>query len=241
MAREVQVAEAFVELSGTLVAGADVVEFLHILARRSVDLLDAAEAGLMLADERGGLRVMASSNERAHLLELFELQSDEGPCLDCFRSGRPLINEWLDEDPGRWPRFSVRARALGFRSAHALPMRWQDQVIGSLNLFRDDAGSLGEADVALGQALADVATIGILRERTLREARVVSESMQAALSSRIVIEQAKGMVAARGGVTIDEAFELLRAYARNTNSRLPEVAEAAIEGHIGIRDLGWPP
>jgi GAF domain-containing protein len=238
--REQQLADAFVELAGTLVAGSDVVEFLHILARRSVDLLDAAEAGLMLADERGGLRVMASSNERAHLLELFELQSDEGPCLDCYRSGQPLVNEWLDENPGRWPRFSVRARALGFRSAHALPMRWQSEVIGSLNLFRDDAGSLSDADVAMGQALADVATIGILQERTLREARVVSERMQAALSSRVVIEQAKGMVAARGDVSIDEAFELLRRYARNTNSRLHDVAEAAIEGRLGMRDFGWP-
>src|SRR5215210_7721691 len=203
MPRELQVTEAFVELSGTLVAGADVVEYLHILARRAVELLDAAEAGLMLADERGGLRVMASSNERAHLLELFELQSDEGPCLDCYRSGQPLVNEWLDQDPGRWPRFSVRARALGFRSAHALPMRWQDQVIGSLNLFRDDAGSLTDADIAMGQALADVATIGILQERTLQETRAVSESLQFALNSRVVIEQAKGMVAARGGVTVD--------------------------------------
>jgi ANTAR domain/GAF domain len=237
MPRERQLSEAFVELSGSLVAGADVVEFLHLLARRSVDLLDAAEAGLMLADERGGLRVMASSNERAHLLELFELQSDEGPCLDCYRSGQPLVNEWLDQDPGRWPRFSVRARALGFRSAHALPMRWHDQVIGSLNLFRDDAGSLSDADVAMGQALADVATIGILRERSLREAQVVSESLQAALSSRVVIEQAKGMVAARGGVTVDEAFELLRRQARNTNSRLHEVAESVIAGTLGMREL----
>jgi hypothetical protein len=240
MPRERQLSEAFVELSGSLVAGADVVEFLHLLARRSVDLLDAAEAGLMLADERGGLRVMASSNERAHLLELFELQSDEGPCLDCYRSGQPLVNEWLDQDPGRWPRFSVRARALGFRSAHALPMRWHDQVIGSLNLFRDDAGSLSDADVAMGQALADVATIGILRERSLREAQVVSESLQAALSSRVVIEQAKGMVAARGGVTVDEAFELLRRQARNTNSRLHEVAESVIAGTLGMRELVSP-
>jgi hypothetical protein len=240
MSRERQLSEAFVELSGSLVAGADVVEFLHLLAQRSVDLLDAAEAGLMLADERGGLRVMASSNERAHLLELFELQSDEGPCLDCYRSGQPLVNEWLDEDPGRWPRFSVRARALGFRSAHALPMRWHDQVIGSLNLFRDDAGSLSDADVAMGQALADVATIGILRERSLREAQVVSESLQAALSSRVVIEQAKGMVAARGGVTVDEGFELLRRQARNTNSRLHEVAESVIAGTLGMRELVSP-
>lgn len=240
MPRERQLSEAFVELSGSLVAGADVVEFLHLLVRRSVDLLDAAEAGLMLADERGGLRVMASSNERAHLLELFELQSDEGPCLDCYRSGQPLVNEWLDQDPGRWPRFSVRARALGFRSAHALPMRWHDQVIGSLNLFRDDAGSLSDADVAMGQALADVATIGILRERSLREAQVVSESLQAALSSRIVIEQAKGMVAARGGVTVDEAFELLRRQARNTNSRLHEVAECVIAGTLGMKQLVSP-
>ena len=237
MPRELRLAEAFVELSGNLVAGADVVDFLHVLARRSVDLLDAAEAGLMLADEGGTLRVMASSNERAHLLELFELQSDEGPCLDCYRSGRALINEWLDEDPGRWPRFSVRARALGFRSAHALPMRWENKVIGSLNLFRDDAGSLTEADVAIGQALADVATIGILQERTLREARVVSESLQAALSSRIVIEQAKGMVAARADITIDEAFDLLRRYARSCNSRLHDVAQAAIDGRLHIRDL----
>jgi hypothetical protein len=237
MPREIRLAQTFVELADTLVADFDVVEFLHVLVGRSVELLDAAEAGLMLADERGGLRVMASSSERAHLLELFELQNDEGPCLDCYRSGRPLVNEWLDQDPGRWPRFSMEARAVGFRSAHALPMRWQNQVIGSLNLFRDDAGSLNDADVAVGQALADVASIGILQERSLREARVVSERMQAALNSRIVIEQAKGVVAARAAITVDEAFGLLRRHARNTNSRLQDVAEAAIDGGLAMRDL----
>jgi hypothetical protein len=105
----------------TLVTGFDVVEFLHRLTERSVEVLDVSAAGLMLSDQRGSLRVVASSDERTRLLELFELQNEEGPCLDCSLSGEPVLNHALDANGGRWPLFGPEARAPGFHSAHALP------------------------------------------------------------------------------------------------------------------------
>src|SRR2546421_4760806 len=136
MALDSRLSQTLVALADTLVADFDIVEFLHTLVLRCTDLLEVAEAGLMLADQRGGLRIMASSSERARLLELFELQNEQGPCLDCFRSGQPVTQEDLGGEPTRWPLFTPEAKRAGFRSVHALPMRCRNQVIGALNLFR---------------------------------------------------------------------------------------------------------
>lgn len=230
-------ARALVELADTLVADFDVVDFLHTLALRCTELLDAAEAGLMLADPRGGLRVVASSSERARLLELFEIQNEQGPCLDCFRSGGLVVVEDLDRDPDRWPLFTPEARTAGFRSVYALALRCQNQVIGALNLFRTSPGALPEDDLIAAQAMADVATIGILQQRAVQEARVLAEQLQSALNSRVVIEQAKGVLAERAQVNLDDAFGILRTHARNHNARLREVAEAVIAGALRIDDL----
>lgn len=232
--------QTLVELADTLVADFDVVDFLHTLANRCVELLDASEAGLMLADQRGGLRMIASSSERARLLELFEIQNQEGPCLDCFKGGTAVVEEDLEANPGRWPLFGAEARASGFRSALALPMRWRNQVIGALNLFRATPGSLDAAGMLTGQAMADIATIGILQERAVREARIMAEQLQSALNSRVVIEQAKGVLAERLAVNMDEAFQMLRAYARAHNRRLHDVAAATIRGAIQATDLRTP-
>src|SRR3979490_1660126 len=174
MAQQHGLAQTRVELAATLVADFDVVDFLHTLALRSTALLDAAEAGVMLADQRGGLRVVASSSERARLLELFELQNEQGPCLDCFRTGDRIVAANLGDDPGRWPLLTVEAVAAGFQSAHSLPLRFRAQVIGALNLFRPQPGLLDDHDLAGVQAMADIATISILQERTLRAARVLA-------------------------------------------------------------------
>src|SRR5512140_2270746 len=151
--------DTFVELTDTMVAGFDVVDFLHVLTDRSVQLLDVSAAGLLLADPRGELRVVAASSQAARLLELFQLQNDQGPCLDCFRAGQPVSAADLNAEAQRWPRFATAARQAGFGAVQALPMRLRDQVIGALNLFRASAGAFDPADVHLGQALADVATI----------------------------------------------------------------------------------
>lgn len=237
MNRDHRLAETFVELADTLVADFDVVDFLHILTMRCVELLDVAEAGLMLADQQGGLRMVASSSERAGLLELFELQNEQGPCLDCFRDGQPVTEEDLSAHPDRWPLFACEALGSGFRSAVALPMRWRDRVIGALNLFRATPGALDEASMHTGRAMADIATIGILQERAVREARVLAEQLQSALSSRVVIEQAKGVLAEKATVSVDHAFQMLRSYARRNNRRLHDVATAMIAGTITIGDM----
>src|SRR5580700_7242818 len=220
----------FVELTDTMVADFDVIDFLHVLTDRSVQLLDVSAAGLLLADPRGELRVVAASSEAARLLELFQIQNDQGPCLDCFRSGRPVAAPDLAAEAARWPRFAPAARQAGFAAVQALPMRLREQVIGALNLFRADAGALAPADVRVGQALADVATISLLHERSMRHSDTLNEQLQTALNSRVIIEQAKGKLAERLGVDMDEAFTLLRDRARTSNRRLSDLAQAFVDG-----------
>src|SRR5580693_5512001 len=220
----------FVELTDTLVAGFDVIDFLHVLTDRSVQLLDVSAAGLLLADPRGELRVVAASSEAARLLELFQLQNDQGPCLDCFRSGRPVAAADLAAAATQWPRFAPAARQAGFAAVQALPMRLREQVIGALNLFRADPGALAPADIRVGQALADVATISLLHERSMRHSDTVNEQLQTALNSRVIIEQAKGKLAERLGVDTDQAFSLLRDRARTSNRLLSDLARAFVDG-----------
>ncbi len=191
----------FVELTDTLVAGFDVIDFLHLLTDRSVQLLDVSAAGLLLADPRGELRVVAASSQAARLLELFQLQNDQGPCLDCFRTGRPVAAADLADAAQRWPRFAPAARQAGFAAVQALPMRLREQVIGALNLFGADAGALAPADIRVGQALADVATISLLHERSMRHSDTLNEQLQTALNSRVIIEQAKGKLPSASGWT----------------------------------------
>src|SRR5579864_543974 len=222
--------ETFVELTDTMVAGFDVIDFLHVLTDRSVQLLDVSAAGLLLADPRGELRVVAASSEAARLLELFQIQNDQGPCLDCFRSGRPVAAADLAAAAARWPRFAPAAHRAGFAAVQALPMRLREQVIGALNLFRAGPGALSPADIRVGQALADVATISLLHERGMRHSDTLNEQLQTALNSRVVIEQAKGKLAERLSLDMDQAFSLLRHHARSRNQRLSDLAQAFIDG-----------
>jgi GAF domain-containing protein len=221
--------ETFVELTDTMITDFDVIDFLHVLTGRSAELLDVAAAGLLLADPRGELRVVAASSEAARLLELFQLQADQGPCLDCFRTGHPVTSPDLTADQ-RWPRFTAAAAAAGFTAVQALPMRLRDQVIGALNLFRAAPGAFDPASVRIGQALADVATIGLLHERTMRRSDTLNEQLQAALNSRVLIEQAKGKLAERLSTDMNQAFTILRDYARSRNLRLSDVARDFING-----------
>ncbi len=222
--------QTFVELADTLVDDFDVIDFLHILTSRCVELLGAAAAGLMLADHQGQLRVAAASMEKARVLELFELQVDEGPCLECYRTGRPVINTTLEQAAGRWPQFAQRVDAAGFRSVDALPMRLRSDVIGALNIFRTEPDPLSAELLTLGQALADIATISLLQQRAMRQRELVAEQLQAALTSRIVIEQAKGILAERSGSDVDQAFAIMRSFARSHNRRLSDIAREIIDG-----------
>ncbi len=221
--------DTFVDLADTMIADFDVIDFLHMLTDRGVQLLSASAAGVLLADPRGELRVAAASSEAAGLVELFQIQNDQGPCLDCFRTGQPVTAADLDGPDQPWPRFAAAATQAGFLAVSAVPMRLRDQVIGALNLFRAGPDPLAPADLRLGQALADVATIGLLQERSLRRSETVAEQLQAALNSRVVIEQAKGKLAERLNLDMDRAFGMLRDYARNTNQRLTDVARQFVD------------
>ena len=235
MTREEQLYEAFVEAADTLVDDFDVIDFLHTLAERCVHLLGVDAAGLMLADQNGTLHATAASSENARLLELFELQTDAGPCLDAFHTGTAVVNANLRANHERWPRFAEAAEANGFIAVHALPLRLRATVIGALNLF--SAGPLSDADTRAGQALADVATIGILAQRNIHQAELLTIQLQTALHSRVTIEQAKGMLAERLQISVDEAFNLLRQHARGNNLRLSDLAREVAQGSATAIEL----
>jgi GAF domain-containing protein len=233
-----RLAMIFVEVADTLVDEFDLLEFLHMLTERAADLVGAASVGLMLADQRGRLEFMAGSNENVRLVELFQLQNQEGPCLEAFRTGQPVINVDLGQASGRWPLFAPRATAVGFQAVHAFPLRLREQVIGALNVFgATRGGNLAEAEVPVIQALADVATIGLLQERAIRRGEELTEQLQSALNSRIVIEQAKGAIAQVRAVSVDEAFTLIRAYARNHNLRLIDLAQTIVTDLSSLPEL----
>ena len=228
--REQLVTLAFTRLADTLVDDYDLIELLDRLAAYSVELLAADAAGIVLVDAHGILRVVASSSDDAQLMELLQLQNEQGPCLDCYRTAAPVSVPDLADTTARWPRFTTAVAENGmFRSVHALPLRLRQESIGALNLFHGRPGPLPEADLALGQALADVATIGILQERAIRRGVVVTEQLQTALNNRVVIEQAKGVLAERGGLSMDLAFDRLRSHARSTNQRLSELARRIVD------------
>jgi GAF domain-containing protein len=239
-AREALLSRTFVQLADTLVDEFDIIDLLTVLTDRCVELLDAAAAGILLADHEGVLHVMAASSEQARLLELFQLQNHEGPCLDCFSSGQAAVNQDLAVSQ-QWPQFAPRALAAGFRSVHALPMRLRDNVIGALNVFTDDRIVATDDDLLVAQALADAATIAILQDQAIREAQVVAAQLNGALTSRIAIEQAKGILAERAEVDMQEAFSRLRRYSRDHNRQLSAVATELINGTLpadAIASLG---
>lgn len=231
--REIQVADVFVEMADTLVDDFDVLEFLHVLTERSVMLLGVSAAGLLLTNEQGSLHVIAASSERTRLLELFQLQTNRGPCVDCFHSGRPVSVPVL-ATANQWPDFATAAAAAGFAAVHAVPMRLRIETIGALNFFSTDPGELDEDTLRLGQALADVATIGLLQQRAIHRRDALTEQLQTALNTRILIEQAKGVLAERLGLSIDEAFSVLRTTARSRNRRLTALAQAIVDGSEDI-------
>ena len=239
MSREADVVRSLVEMAETLVDDYDVVDLLTGLADRCVSLLGVSAAGVMLASPAGGLGLVASSSEAMRLLELFELQAQEGPCLDAFRTGERVEQENLVAGSGRWPSFAAAAMEAGFRSALALPLRLREVTIGALNLLSTTGTPLAEADIIVARAFADLAALSIIQHQAAAEAQLLNEQLSGALTSRVVIEQAKGVISERASVDLAEAFSRLRAYARNCNLRLTEVAQAAIDGTLDPR--AWAP
>ncbi|HEY9294269.1 MAG TPA: GAF and ANTAR domain-containing protein [Microlunatus sp.] len=235
--REVQLGRLFVRLADNLVGDFDVVELLDDLVASCVDLLDATAAGLMLSDQQGTLRVMAASSEETRLLELFELQNKQGPCLDCFRTGEAIVAVTEDEQAARWPTFAPLLRKNAFGAVYAIPLRLRTETIGALNLFGRPGGPLPADEVQIGQAMADVATIAVLQHRAIEAGERLTAQLQTALNSRIAIEQAKGVLAQHAGIDMDEAFKALRNHARGSNLRLSDVATAIATGRLDPRTI----
>jgi len=229
--RERLMARAFVRLADTLTDEFDIVEFLQSLSADSVEIIGAEAASVMLANAHGELRLVASSEERMRLLELFEIQSAQGPCLDAFGSGQAVQASGA-ESHARWPVFAPRASEAGFRVLCAVPMRAHAEIIGALNLFRRGNQLFSDADLEIARAMAQVATVALIQEQAIRERSMLAGQLQAALRSRIVIEQAKGMLAEHLSTTVDEAFQLLNSYARDHNRRLTEVARDVVDRKI---------
>lgn len=231
--RETKLSAAFVKLADTLVTDFDVVDLLRWLVEECTRILDTQAGGLMLIDPAGQLQLVASTSEDAELVEILQLAAGEGPCLDCFRTGQPVTVGDLSI-ANNWPEFSEGAMSHGFHSVHATPLRLRGDVIGTMNLFSVHVGELGPEDIAVAQALADVATIGILQERSIRNSNLISEQLQFALDSRILIEQAKGVLAATLGLSMDDAFTAIRSYARNHNLTLRSVADVVIARKVDL-------
>ena len=226
--REQELARTFAMLAGSLVEDYDIVDLLERLAEACVRLLGVTAAVLLLNDQQGGLTVVASSSEETRLQEIFQLQNDQGPCLECVRTGTAVVSGDLDADRSRWPLFASFAVEAGFRSVAALPMRLREQTIGGLNLFYDHAVPVTPDDQRLAQALADVATTGILQQRTVQRSSLLAEHLQRALCSRVVIEQAKGVLAERNKMSMEVAFDSLRLYARDQDLKLTDLAVAIV-------------
>ena len=237
MARESILVDTLVELADNLVDNFDVIDVLNLLCERCVEALDVDAAGVMLSSPTGELQFIASSSESMRVLELFQIQADEGPCVDCASTGQPVVSESLTAPDEHWPLFTPRAMAHGFRSVHCLPMRLRGRTIGALNLFRTHEGRLFDDDVLLAQGLADVATIAILQHQSSLDARILNEQLTFALNSRITIEQAKGMVSQATACDMDQAFGRLRTHARNRNLKLTDVASSVVSGVLGFDDL----
>ncbi len=225
MSREARLNAAFVTVADTLTADYDVVDLLHTLVGECTEILDAQAGGLMLADGNGKLQVVASTSERADLVEVMQLAAGAGPCVDCFTTGKAVSVPDIQASTEEWPDFRAAALEQGFLSVHATPMRLRGEIIGTMNLFGTSIGTLTRRDAAVAQALADVATIGILQERIAAQSQLVTEQLQRALDSRVLIEQAKGVLSHSGALSMEDAFLLLRAHARNNNLSLRVVAE----------------
>lgn len=235
--RESEVVASFVSLTTSLADGFDVVDLLTDLTSDCVRLLDVASAGLLLADGNGVIHLLAASSHAARELELFQLQRDEGPCLDCYRTGEPVNIPDLTKETERWPQFTAAAAAAGFASVHAVPMRLRDTVLGALNLFGTHTGSLGADDLALAQALAHVASVALVQDKAAADKDLVVSQLNTALASRVVLEQAKGLLSQLGDLDMEQAFAVLRRYARDHNLRLSDVAADLISRALSAQQL----
>ncbi|BCZ20932.1 transcriptional regulator [Mycobacterium senriense] len=234
--REARVLDAVVSLVDSLLDDFDVVDLLTELTKQCTELLDVAAAGLLLADPLQQLRLLAATSKQARDLELFQVQADQGPCVECYLTGRPVSIADVSAEAGRWPHFASAAHDAGFLSVHATPMRAAGLVLGALGLFGDRPGALSDADLLVAQTLAHIASVAILQEHPPTPSTVLPQ-LRTVLASRVTIEQAKGFLRERLNVSVDEAFMLMRTYARNSGEHLSDVARRLITERHGRPSL----
>jgi GAF domain-containing protein len=234
LSRESRLNAAFVTLADTLTEDYDVVDLLHTLVEECTAIFDTQAGGLMLADDEGRLQLIASTSEQAELVEIMQLNAGSGPCVECFESGQRVAVADIAASGDRWPAFRDEALKQGFRSIHATPMKLRGRVIGTLNLLGTSVGDLTPQDADAAQALSDVATIGILQERVIRESSIVADQLHRALDSRILIEQAKGVLSQTASMSMDEAFAAMRTFARSHNFRLRAVAQQIVDRSLDL-------
>ncbi|HET6753241.1 MAG TPA: GAF and ANTAR domain-containing protein [Jiangellaceae bacterium] len=235
--RERAVTHAFVSLAHSLAEGVDPVELLSGLAEDATELLGVASTGILLADARRVLHVVAASSEATRALEMYQLQRNQGPCLDSYHSGVPISVADLRAEAARWPQFVEVATDAGFASVHAVPMRLRENVLGTMGLFGTHVGALDDDDLGLGQALAYVAAVAIVQDKAATDSALVNEQLQTALNGRVVLEQAKGVLAQRGNLDMDRSFAVLRRFARDHNLRLTDVARAVVGRELPAQRL----
>jgi GAF domain-containing protein len=243
MTREQRLAEVFVEAADSLIADFDLIGFLQQLVVRCMELLDVAAVGILLADQHGRLQVLAASDEHTRHLELLALEHDQGPCVDCYRSGSPRTDIDLHDPQAtcHWPWFAAAAQATGFATANAIPLRLRGRVVGVLGLFQTDPEPLSAADLTLAQALADVATIAILQQRALAHGELQRGQLQYALTSGIVLEQVKGILAERWHLSVDQAFAAFRIFARSHHHHLASLARRITDGTFDTDQIPHQP
>lgn len=234
--RDSRILQTFAMLADTMVDDYDVVDLLQLLVDACHEVLGIAAAGILLADEEGDLQVVASTSEASRLVELMQLGAQAGPCIECYRTGAAVSVASIPSVSEEWGAFRDSATAHGFGATDAVPLRLRDTTIGALNLLREEEGPPDDFDVVAARAFADVATIGILHERSLRESELLASQLQQALQSRIVIEQAKGVVSFTNGVPIDDAFQIIRSYARRNQLPLSSVAARLVDRELRIAD-----
>jgi hypothetical protein len=231
--READVVATLLRLGDTMVQGYDQLELLRDLAESSVRILDGDTAGVSLSTGEH-LGFVVATSEAMDIIELFQMERQQGPCMDAFRSGEVVHTDDIETDRSRWPLWAPKALSLGFRSADAFPMRLHDTTIGALNVYAPTVRGLDDRDITLGTALANMATIGIVHEGSARRQALVQEQLQQALDSRVIIEQAKGVLAQRHGLTPDDAFARLRHHARSTNEKLATVARLVVHEQLDL-------
>ncbi|MBW3606225.1 MAG: GAF and ANTAR domain-containing protein [Actinobacteria bacterium] len=223
----------------TLVRRYDLDEVLSDLAGELKRVLDVAGAGVMLADENNDLRFVSSSDEVLTRLEDLQIELGEGPCLRAYRTAAPVIATDLHDDE-RFPNFGPRAVESGMVAVFSYPLQYEEQVFGALNLYRREPGTLDEQQQDLGAAFSDISTLYLMHGSDDERREQVNRQLQGALDSRVIIEQAKGFVAASCGLAISDAFEVIRRYARGNGRKLREVASQIVQGHLEVDELPLP-